>query len=82
VDVVAVVRSSLEAGHTPDQVARILVEEHGVLPISAIKALRSGSNLTLLQAKEVIRRNVSPERWAAAESLWQMIAAESTSSEP
>ena len=72
------VRSSLEAGDTPDQVAQALIEDHHLLPISAIKALRSGSNMTSFEAKEVIKRHLSAEQWAAAESLWEMIAPDET----
>jgi hypothetical protein len=74
-DVAAFVSSSLAAGDTPDEVARALIEDHHVLPISAIKALRSGSNMTLLEAKDVILRNLPPEKWTAAEKLWDEIVA-------
>ena len=74
VDFAAVVRSSLEAGDTPDQVAKVLIEVHHLLPISAIKALRSGGTMTLDEAKDVIKRNLPAEQWAAAEELWAMIA--------
>ena len=77
-DYSAVVRSSLEAGDTPDQIADALIEEHHLLPISAIKALRSGGNMTSSEAKALIRRNLSAEQWAAAEPLWEMIAATET----
>jgi hypothetical protein len=73
-DYAAVVRSCFEAGDTPDQVAQVLIDEHHLLPISAIKALRSGGSMTSVEAKEVIKRNLSPEQWAAAEKLWEMIA--------
>jgi hypothetical protein len=71
----AFVHSSLEAGDTPDQVAQALIEDHHLLPISAIKALRSGGNMTLEEAKEVIRRNLPVEIWAVAERLWDEIVA-------
>ena len=73
-DYAAVVRSSLEAGDTPDQVAQALLEVHHLLPISAIKALRSGGNMTSDEAKEAIRRNLPEDQWAAAERLWEVIA--------
>jgi hypothetical protein len=69
-----VVRSYLEAGDTPDQVAQALLEVHHLLPISAIKALRSGGNMTSDEAKETIRRNLPEKQWAAAERLWEAIA--------
>jgi hypothetical protein len=72
-DFAALVRSSLEAGHTPEQVAHALIEEHHLLPISAIKALRSGGRMTSGEAKELIRHNVSTEKWAHAEMLWDEI---------
>jgi hypothetical protein len=75
VDFAAVVRSSLEAGDTPDQVAQALINVHHLLPISAIKALRSGGNMTSEEAKEVIKRNLPAEQWIAAEGLWEAIAA-------
>jgi hypothetical protein len=80
-DFAAVVRSSLEAGATPDQVAKILIEDHHLLPISAIKALRSGGNMTSDEAKEVIKRNLPADQWAPAEGLWEMIASAETSRE-
>lgn len=73
-DYAAVVRSCLEAGDTPDQVAKLLIEHHHMLPISAIKALRSGGDMTSVEAKEAIRRNLPIEQWAAAERLWEMVA--------
>jgi hypothetical protein len=72
-DFAALVRSALDAGETPDQIARILIEDHRLLPISAIKALRSGGGMTSDDAKEVIKRNLPAEQWAAAERLWEMI---------
>jgi hypothetical protein len=80
-DFAAVVRSSLQAGDTPDRVAQALIEDHHLLPISAIKALRSGSNMTSDEAKEVIKRNVPADQWAAAEGLWEMIASAETHSD-
>jgi hypothetical protein len=80
-DFAAVVRSSLEAGDTPDQIAKALIEDHHLLPISAIKALRSGGNMSSDEAKEVIKRNLSVDQWAAAEGLWEMIASAETSRE-
>ena len=68
------VRSSLEAGATPDQIAKTLIDDHHLLPISAIKALRSGGSMSSDEAKEVIKRNLPAEKWAAAEKLWEMIA--------
>jgi hypothetical protein len=73
-DFASVVRSALDAGATPDQIAHSLIEEHHLLPISAIKALRSGGSMTSEEAKEVIKRNLPAEKWAAAEKLWEMIA--------
>jgi hypothetical protein len=73
-DFAALVRSALDAGKTPDQIARSLVEDHRLLPISAIKALRSGGGMTSDAAKNLVKRNLPPEQWAAAEKLWEMIA--------
>jgi hypothetical protein len=73
-DYAALVRSRLEAGDTPDQVAHALIDDHHLLPISAIKALRSGGSMTSVEAKEVIKRNLSPAQWAVAEPLWELIA--------
>ena len=72
------VRTSLEAGHTPDQVARVLIEEHHLLPISAIKAMGSGGNMSSVEAMEVVKRNLPAGQWAAAEKLWEMIAPDET----
>ena len=74
VDFAALVRSSLEAGDTPDQIARALIEDHRLLPISAIKALRSGGSMTSNEAKGVIRRNLPADQWAGVERLWEMIS--------
>jgi hypothetical protein len=78
VDFSSVVRSSLESGETPDQVAQALINQYHLLPISAIKALRSGGSMTSDEAKEVIKRNLPADQWAAAERLWEMIAANET----
>jgi len=78
VDFAAVVRSCLDAGDTPDEVAQTLIEVHRLLPISAIKALRSGGSMTSDEAKEVIKRNLPAEQWAAAEGLWEMVAPSET----
>jgi hypothetical protein len=77
-DFAAVVRASLEAGATPDQVAQSLIKDHHLLPISAIKALRAGANLPSNEAKEVIKRNLPADQWAGAEALWQAIASAET----
>ena len=81
VDFAAVVRSALEAGGTPDQVAKALIQDHHLLPISAIKALRSGGNLRSEEAKDLVRRNLPADQWAAAEGLWAMIASAEASVE-
>jgi len=73
VDYAALVHSALAAGDTPDQVAQSLIAEHHLLPISAIKALRSGSNMTLGAAKEIIHRNLPADQQAVAERLWEKI---------
>ena len=75
------VRSSLEAGATPDQIAKTLIDDHHLLPISAIKALRSGGSMSSDEAKEVIKRNLPVDQWAAAEGLWELIASAETSLE-
>ena len=74
VDFAEVVRSSLEAGDTPDQIAQALLEVHRLLPISAIKALRSGGGMTSDRAKEIIKRSLPAEQWPAVEMLWEMVA--------
>jgi hypothetical protein len=74
-DVSTFVSSSLAAGVTPDHVARALIDDRHLLPISAIKALRSGGNMTLAEAKDVVLRNLPPEKWAAAERLGDEIVA-------
>jgi uncharacterized alpha-E superfamily protein len=74
-DFAAFVRSSLETGNTPEQVAKALIDDHHLLPISAIKALRSGGDMTLVEAKELIRGNLPVETWVAAERLWDEIVA-------
>jgi hypothetical protein len=80
-DFADLVRSSLAAGDTPDQVARVLIEGHHLLPISAIKAMRSGGDMSSVEAKEVIKRNLPEGQWAAAEKLWEMIAPDETAAD-
>jgi hypothetical protein len=75
VDYAAFVRSSLEAGDPPERVAQSLIDDKHLLPISAIKALRTGGDMTLEEAKELIRASLPVERWAAAEVLWDQIVA-------
>jgi hypothetical protein len=65
-----IVRASLGAGHTPDQVARSLIEDHQLAPIPAIKALRAGGNMTTGEAKELVHCNLPLDQQAAAEKLW------------
>lgn len=65
-----VVRTSLEAGDTLDQIAHSLVRDQKLAPIPAIKAMRTGANMTTGEAKEVVHRNLSLEQQAAAERLW------------
>jgi len=67
------VRNSLEAGDTPDQIAHSLIQNHKLAPIPAIKALRAGANMTLGDAKEVVHRNLPLEQQAAAERIWDEI---------
>lgn len=69
-DAVNQVRASLAAGDTADEVARTLVVDQQVSAIEAIKALRAGGNMSLGDAKEIVHRNLSPERQASAERLW------------
>jgi hypothetical protein len=77
-DFAAVVRSSIQAGDTPDEVAQALIYDHHLLPVSAIKALRSGGDMTSDEAKEVIKRKLPVDQWAAAEGLWELIASAET----
>ncbi len=67
-DPVGIVRSALEAGDTPDEVAHTLIWD--LAPIPAIKAMRTGGNMTTGQAKEVVHRNLPIEQQRAAEHLW------------
>jgi hypothetical protein len=74
-DYADLVRTSLDAGDTPEQIAQALIRDHHLLPISAIKALRAGANLTSFEAKELVRHNLSAQQWAAVEPLWEIVAA-------
>jgi len=65
------VRASLDAGNTPDQVARSLIEDQRLQPIPAIKALRAGGSIPLGDAKELVHRNLPQEQREAAEHLWE-----------
>ena len=78
VDYAALVRTSLAAGDTPDRVAQTLIQVHHLLPISAIKALRSGGSMTSDAAKQLVMRHISAEQWAAAEGLWEIVARSET----
>ena len=69
-DSVEIVRTSLDAGDTPDEIAHALVWDHHLAPIPAIKAMRSGTVLTAAQAKEVVHRNLPLDQQKAAEELW------------
>lgn len=61
-------RAPLNAGDTPDQVARPLIREcRG--PMDAIKALRLAGNLHLGDAKEIVHRNLPPDQQGAAGRL-------------
>ena len=65
-----IVRTSLEAGDTLDQIAHFLIQDQKLAPIPAIKAMRTGANMTTGEAKEVVHRNLPLEQQAAAERLW------------
>jgi hypothetical protein len=69
-DPTEIVRASIGSGHTPDQVARLLIEDHQLAPIPAIKALRAGADMTTGEAKAVVHRNLPLDQQAAAERLW------------
>ena len=76
VDPADIVRASLEAGASPDQVAESLIRDHELEPIPAIRALRTGGNMKLGEAKQIVLRNLSLEQREAAERLWgEMIEA-------
>jgi hypothetical protein len=65
-----IVRDSLAAGQTPDQIARSLMKDQQLPPIPAIKALRAGANMSVGEAKEVVHRNLPVDQRSAAEKLW------------
>lgn len=69
------VKSSLGAGKTHDEVARSLIEERHLEAIPAIKALRSGADIPLGEAKDLIHRNLPAEQQEAAEQLWEAASA-------
>ena len=76
VDPADIVRTSLEAGATPDQVAKSLIRDHELEPIPAIRALRTGGSMKLVEAKQIVHRNLPLERQEPAERLWnEMIEA-------
>jgi hypothetical protein len=64
------VEGALGHGETPDQVADALLVEQGLGPIEAIRALRDGGGMSLDAAKEIVRRNLSPDRQVPPEQLW------------
>lgn len=66
-----ILRDSLAAGQTPDEIARSLIEDQQLPPIPAIKALRGGANMTVGEAKEVVHRNLPLDQQSAAEKLWE-----------
>ena len=69
-DSVGIVRSALEAGESQDEIAHALMWDHHLAPIPAIKAMRSGGNMTLGEAKEVVHRNLPAEQQETAEQIW------------
>jgi hypothetical protein len=69
-DSVELVRTSLDAGDTPDEIAHALVWEYHLAPIPAIKAMHTEGDMTTAQAKEVVHRNLPVEQQKAAERLW------------
>ena len=68
-----VVRASLDAGDTPDQVARSLTEDQRLEPIAAIKALRAGGSMPPADVKENVHRNLPQEQREAAGHLWDEV---------
>jgi hypothetical protein len=69
-DPVHTVKTSLDAGQTPDQIAHALIYDHQIAPVPAIKAMRTGCNMTLGEAKEVVHRILPLDQQKAAERLW------------
>jgi hypothetical protein len=68
-DAASQVEGALGHGETPDQVAHALVVDQALDPVEAIKALRDGGDMTLDAAKEVVRRNLPPDRQVTPEQL-------------
>jgi hypothetical protein len=60
----------MAAGDTPNEIARRLIEDEHLGPISAIKAMRSGGDMRLGEAKQYVHRNLPIEQQRAAEQLW------------
>jgi ribosomal protein L7/L12 len=69
-ELVKVVRDSLAAGHSLDEVARALLARNAS-PIAAIKALREATGMRIGDAKAVVHRNLRASEQEAAEQLWQ-----------
>jgi hypothetical protein len=65
-----IVRASLDDGNSLDEIAHALISDHHLAPVPAIKAMRTGGNMTLGEAKEVVHRNLPIEQQEAAERLW------------
>jgi hypothetical protein len=68
-DPVEIVKATLHAGDTPGQIAHVLIEDHHLAPIPAIKALRDGGDMTLGEAKEIVHRSLPMDQHSAAEQL-------------
>ncbi len=67
-------RTAVVRGASLDEVARLLVEDRGLEPIPAVKALRSGAEVRLLTAKEAVHRNLPDRIRLEAEQLWDETA--------
>jgi hypothetical protein len=64
-----IVKATLHAGDTPGQIAHVLIEDHHLAPIPAIKALRDGGDMTPGEAKEIVHRSLPMDQHSAAEQL-------------
>lgn len=73
--VAALVRASIGAGSSVDDIARLLVNDLHLGPSTAVRALRDGAGIGLEAAKDAIHPNLPEPVRAAAERVWDELEA-------
>jgi ribosomal protein L7/L12 len=73
-DLAELARALTAAGATRDEVTRELVSRTD-FPIAVIKAVRTGLDLSLTAAKDLVLRNLEPAARETAERMWDDLRA-------